>query len=360
MDATQLRASFPVLAERAYLNAGTCGPLPAASTAVSAAIADIAMAKGRTMDYFQHTRDGLAALRSAYAGVLAVTDDDVAITTSTSEGMVRVLAGLDLREGDEVLTSQTEHPGLLGPLSAVRRRGVTVRTAPLADLADAVGPQTKLVACSHVDWTTGALAPPELAQLDIPVLLDGAQGAGAVAIDLDALGCAFYAAAGQKWMCGPVGTGMLYVAPAWREQLVAFAPTYLNLENPGDGLDAHAKATAAAHDSFSLPPESLAAALAAHDVLAAFGWPAVYERARTLAALLAQRLAGAGYVVAPRGETTLVSWEMDDNADVPPRLAEQGVNVRHLPATRYIRASVGAWNDESDLDRLLGALQNAP
>jgi selenocysteine lyase/cysteine desulfurase len=356
MDAAALRAEFPVLRDRAYLNAGTCGPLPAAAATAAAEIAEIAMARGRTMDYFQHTRDGLGALREAYAGVLGVTPDDVAITTSTSEGMVRVLAGLDLRPGDEVLTSTTEHPGLLGPLSAVRRRGVTVRTAPLAEIADAVTAQTKLVACSHVDWTSGALAPTALAQLDIPVLLDGAQGAGAVAIDLEALGCAFYAAAGQKWMCGPVGMGMLYVAPQWRPQLVAFAPTYLNLEDPSAGLDAQAKSTAAAHDSFSLMPESLAGALAAHDVLAAFGWPAVYERGRTLSATLAGELAQRGYIVAPRDATTLISWEMDDNADVPPRLAEHGVAVRHLPGTRYVRASVGAWNDESDLERLLDAL----
>jgi selenocysteine lyase/cysteine desulfurase len=355
MDSAALRAQFPVLADRAYLNAGTCGPLPTAAADAAAVIAEVAIARGRTMDYFQQTRDGLAGLRSAYAALLSVTDDDIAITTSTSEGMVRVLAGLELNPGDEVLTSTTEHPGLLGPLSAVRRRGVTVRAVPLAEIADAVGAQTRLVACSHVDWTTGAVAP-DLSGLEIPVLLDGAQGAGAVPLDMAELGCAFYAAAGQKWLCGAVGTGLLYVAPQWREQLVAFAPTYLNLEDPAAGLDAQAKTTAAAHDSFSLPPESLAASLAAHGVLAGFGWPAVYERARSLAARLAQRLADAGYVVAPRGETTLVSWEMDDNTDVPPRLAERGVAIRALPATRYVRASVGAWNDESDLDRLLDAL----
>jgi len=43
----------------------------------------------------------------------------------------------------------------------------------------------------------------------VPVLFDGAQGAGAIPIDVGELGCAFYAAAGQKWLCGAVGTGML-------------------------------------------------------------------------------------------------------------------------------------------------------
>jgi hypothetical protein len=73
--------------------------------------------------------------RAAYAARLGAEPGDVALTTCTSEGIVRVLAGLDLGPGDEVLTAPDEHPGLLGPLATLRaRRGVTVRTAPLADL----------------------------------------------------------------------------------------------------------------------------------------------------------------------------------------------------------------------------------
>src|SRR6185437_9638958 len=109
---------------------------------------------------------------------------------------------------------------------------IEVRTAPLEALAEAVDPaRTKLVACSHVSWVTGRLAPAALAEVgrEIPVLLDGAQGVGAVPVDLEALGCAFYAGAGQKWLCGPVGTGMLWVAPAWRDRLPALGATYLNL-----------------------------------------------------------------------------------------------------------------------------------
>ncbi len=358
MDAAELRAAFPVLRERAYLNAGTFGPLPSAAADATREVADMAMNRGRTIDYFMVARDALGRLREAYATVMGSTPDDIAITTSTSEGVARVVAGLDLRAGDEVLTSTTEHPGLNGPLTALRRRGFEVRAVPLGEIADAVSPTTKLVACSHVDWTNGGVAPTAaLRELDIPVLFDGAQGAGAVKLDAAELGCAFYAASGQKWMCGPAATGFLYVAPQWREQLTSFAPGYLNLEDPAAGLDAVPKTDAGAYDTFTLSAEALLAALAAQDVLASFGWDSVYERASTLAALLAARLDEAGYTVAPRGATTLVSWEMGDNNDeVPPRLAEHGVVVRHLPGTPYVRASVGAWNDESDLDRLLDAL----
>ena len=357
MDASSLRAEFPVLADRAYLNAGTCGPLPHAAVRAGLEMLDMGASQGRAKDYV----DTLIALRdrqrAAYATTLGADVADVALTTCTSDGVVRVLAGLELGPGDEVLTAPDEHPGLLGPLTTLRdRRGVDVRAVPFADLADAVGPQTKLVACSHVSWITGAVRPEGLAALDVPVLLDGAQGVGAVAFDVTALGCDFYAGSGQKWLCGPIGSGMLWVARDWHQHLAPVGATYLNLENASDGLDARLHPDARRYDAPGVSAETVAAAVAAHDVLAGHGWSEVHARAAALAAGLAERLAAAGRTVAPRGETTLVSFEDDEPEATRDRLAEIGIVVRNLPGTPYVRASVGAWNDERDLERLLDAL----
>jgi L-cysteine/cystine lyase len=187
-------------------------------------------------------------------------------------------------------------------------------------------------------------------------LLDGAQGVGAVPVDVGTLGCAFYAGSGQKWLCGPVGTGMLWVSPAWRERLAPIGTTYINLADASLGLDAEPQPDARRYDAPAISAEIAAAAVAAHDVLADDGWPAVHERAASLAATLAAELAGAGRTIAPRGATTLVSWEDDDPEATRDRLAAEGIIVRHLPGTPYVRASVGAWNDESDLERLLAAV----
>jgi selenocysteine lyase/cysteine desulfurase len=357
MNPTALRAEFAVFEQFAYLNAGTCGPLCRASVkAVADALAQ-AGAEGRGQSYFDPLLDARVRLRQAYAQLLGGAVDDVALTTSTGEGIVRVLAGLDLQPGDEVLTSDEEHPSLQGPLGAARaQRGIEIRVVPFAQIADALRPQTKLVACSHVSWVNGCVVPDLSGADDVPVLLDGAQGIGAVATDVTALGCAFYAGSGQKWLCGPVGSGMLWVSPQWSDRLPASGPTYVNLEDPSAGLSAVPRADAARHDAPAQSLETTVAALAALDVLGGAGWPDVHERAAALAAALADALAQSGREVAARDRTTLVAWKDGDPAATRLTLAEAGVLIRDLPGTGLLRASVGAWNDDSDIERLLSAL----
>jgi len=357
VDHVGLRAEFPVLERLAYLNAGTDGPLPA--RAVEAVAAELAreLRDGRTQAHFERRAELNRQLRAAYATALGCDSADVALTTCTSEGIAQTIGGLALGRGAEILTSDEEHPGLLGALAAARElRGAVVREVPLPSIAEAVGPGTALVACSHVGWVSGLLAPAELSQVDVPVLLDGAQGVGAVAVDVHALGCDAYAGAGQKWLCGPDGTGMLYVGAGLRERLEVSRRGYPNQAHPDAGLDAGVHEDARRFDSMSLSAETVACALAAIEVLEGAGWPAVHERARTLAAQLSDLLAERGREPAPRGDTTLVSFPSTDPPAERARLAESGVVVRNIPNSMLLRASVGAWNNEDDLERLLDAL----
>jgi selenocysteine lyase/cysteine desulfurase len=227
---------------------------------------------------------------------------------------------------------------------------------PLARIADGAGPRTRLIACCHVGWMSGTLAPAELAGLEVPVLLDGAQGVGAIAVDVQAIGCDAYAGAGQKWLCGPDGSGMLFTTPELRERLAVPRRGYPNLLEANDGLDAELQPDARRFDAPSLSAETLATALAAFEVLAGAGWDAVHERARTLAGRFAAELAARGREPVPRHDTTLVSFPSPDPEGERARLAESGVIVRNIPNRPWLRASVGAWNDDADLQRLLGAL----
>lgn len=355
-----LRQGFPVLERSAYLNAGTCGPL---SWATADALGD-AMARatvvGRAAAYYQTLQATHARLRAAYAGALGARPDDVALTTSTSDGLARILAALPLGPGDEVVTSTDEHPGLDGVLLALRAaRGISIRAVPLADVADAVGPATRAVACSHVSWITGERAPEDALRTvgrDVPVIYDGAQGAGAVAVAPEALGCAAYAGAGQKWMCGPVGLGMLWVNPAWRDALTPLAFAYGNLADPAAGLAAEPWPDARAFDTPALSAETAMAGATAAEHLAEVGWEQVFARGAGLADLLEAALRERGFDVAPRERTTLLSVVVDDPPATRDALAAADIVVRDLPGRPYVRVSTGAWNDERDLERLLEVL----
>jgi L-cysteine/cystine lyase len=360
-DLPALRASFPVLDRCTYLNSGTDGPLPAA--AVEAAHDELAeqARAGRASGHHERRRELEDTLRAAYAGLLGCAQEELALTTSTSEGISLVVSGLALGPGDEILTSDEEHPGLLGALQAAHElHGVGIRVAPLTELASAVGDATRLVACSHVSWVGGALAPAGLADVrrEVPVLLDGAQGVGAVPVDVHALGVHAYAGSGQKWLCGPDGIGMLYVHPRLRERLRVGRRGYANLEEPNAGLQARLYPDARRFDCFALSGEAVTCALASLRVLADAGWSQLHDRARLLAARLAVQLAALGRDVAPRGESTLVSFASADPVGERARLLERGVVVRDIPNRQLLRASVGAWNDDRDLQRLLEALDD--
>jgi selenocysteine lyase/cysteine desulfurase len=133
----------------------------------------------------------------------------------------------------------------------------------------------------------------------------------------------------------------------------------MSFADPGDALNSELKPGARRFDAVAAAPEHFAWALASLDVLEGPGLAAVHERATGLAADLAEQLAGRGHTVAPRGRTTLVSWENDDPAATSERLRDDGIVIRNLPGTPYLRAAVGAWNDEHDLERLLFALERA-
>lgn len=349
-----LRAEFPVCERAAFLNAGSDGPVPRRAIEAARDEVERQAVEGRHAEYFARRSELRRQQAAAYAELLGCAPDEVSVTTCTTEGIAIVAAGFG--RGDKIVTSDEEHPGVYAPLGQARARGAEIVTAPFDSLADAVDVSTRAVVCSHVSWVTGSLAPAALASVGVPVIYDGAQGIGAVPIDVKVLDCAAYAGSGQKWLCGPDGSGMLYVAPEFRERVPSLVTSYWNLSYPDAGLDAELWPHARAWDASGLSGETSRFALTSLEVLAEAGWDAVHTRGCELAAQLAAMLANAGHTVRPRGDSTLVAWEHDDAAAANERAREAGVLIRDLPGRNLLRASVGAWNDESDLERLLSAL----
>jgi L-cysteine/cystine lyase len=217
----------------------------------------------------------------------------------------------------------------------------------------AVTPRTRLLALSHVLWTTGQVLPVhELRErTGLPILVDGAQSVGTIPVD--ARGLDFYTISGQKWLCGPEGTGALVVADP--DALRVARPSYLSQQSHEPNGAFQPRAGAARFEP-NLTPN---AALVGLRVALEEPPPWRFERAAAMAERLRELLAQVGEdVVLPSERATLVSWGVpaEESASVVERLAAAGVIVRDLPGRGLVRASVGWWTSEGDLDRLVTAL----
>jgi L-cysteine/cystine lyase len=354
MTFEEARAQFPVLERTAYLNAGTNGPLTRATAEAMIDQAHRDLAEGRSgKAWIERTLELRDEARAGFAAVLGVDPFHVALTDSTSRGCSIVLSGLGLGAEDEVVLTDQEHFGLTAAVYAAGVRVVLADGDEDAILA-AVTPRTRLIATSHVLWTTGRRLDLQRVReaSGLPVLVDGAQSAGA--IELAAGELDFYTVSAQKWLCGPEPTGALFVRDP--ERLRVAMPTYfsqMSYEPTGAFV---AQDGARRFDSVWVPTamlRGLLAALAAHPE-----WR--YERGAEQAARCRELLLQHVEVVTPPGHSTLVSFRPSgDPTELVAALEERGVIVRELPGRNLVRVSCGWWTSEDDLHRLVAGIADA-
>ena len=351
MKFEEARAQFPVLDRYAYLNAGSAGPLPQAVVDAVRARLERDVAEGRSgKTYIEEIFELRERVRGGIADVLGTSAEAIALVESTTRGCQVVLAGLGLGSDDEIVTTADEHFGLLGPVHETGAR-VVVAEADEDALLAAVTPRTRLIALSHVLWTTGR-------RLDLgrlrhpdgpPLLVDGAQSAGAIPVNLESAD--FYTVSAQKWLCGPDPSGALYVRDPERLRVAlpsAFSPLTHDVDGafvPKDG--------ARRFDTGWIGAPSLAgleAALGVHP-----DWR--YVAAAATAARCRELLAPLVEVVTPPDHSTLVTFRSPgDPTELVATLAATGVIVRELPGRNLVRASCGWWTSDDDLRRLAAGL----
>lgn len=226
----------------------------------------------------------LNGLRAAAAAVLKTAAENVAFIKNTTEGLSLIANGYPFKQGDEVISYVHEYPANHYPWKLQERRGVRLvllpdrditGTAPgglpvawtLRDLEERITPRTRVVALSHVQFTSGYAADLQpLAALcrahTIDLVLDVAQSFGCLPIYPEDLPVAAAVTSGWKWLLGPVGSGLMYTSPALRQKL---APVMVGAETMRQGThyldhtwDPHSSAKCF---EYSTSPISLAAAL---------------------------------------------------------------------------------------------------
>jgi L-cysteine/cystine lyase len=367
IDLARVRADMPSTAAFAYLNAGTFGPVPVPSADAQIAEVKSSLESGRIGSAgFVFWGEVTQRAREAFATAASADPDEIALTHSTTDGCNSVVWGLDWSAGDEVVTTTHEHPGLSAPLAELaRRRGVVVHAVePSREaIAAALTGRTRLVALSHVLWTTGDTMPlPGISEdahtAGALVLVDGAQSGGSIRVDPRAEGVDYYTLSGQKWLLGPSGTGALWVRPESLGRLATPSPWYMSknrMASPPEEWGV-ARRLDLSNATFS----ALTGLVAAIAWRGEVGWADGWERAASLAARLREQLrATPGVEVAEvAAPSTIVAFSVAgrEPPDVMTDCEAAGVLVRHIPGFGIVRASVGFWNDESDLERLVAVV----
>lgn len=228
IDVERWRSEFPVCERVTYLNTGYSGPSPTPVVAAIKERLEVESVEGTASPTpLVDGRDLTVRTRATVAGLLGASVDEVCLAENTTEGINIVVNGLPWADGDEIVTYSLEHTSTLIPaLFLQRRRGVRVRVVELAPdehpgvvvekTGAALSPRTRLLLFSHVQYSSGLRMPvAELRALtrdrSVPMLVDGAQAVGQLAVDVRALDVDYYALAGHKWLLGPDGGGALYV-----------------------------------------------------------------------------------------------------------------------------------------------------
>ena len=382
----RLRRQLPIFERYLCMNWAHSGPSP---KPVLRAVQRVLEKESRHGPFHPNVwaeRDAiLGGARKGLAEIIGAGEDEITLTANTTNGINLAAHLFEWKRGDEVIISDSEHPGGYLPWFALRDRyGIRVRPVSidgdderfLDRLKRTLNPRTRMISLSHVAWLSGYRYPirkvsREAKKRNIPLLVDGAQAAGALRVNVKNLGCDFYTISGQKWLMGPQGTGGLYVHRRLRKKLPL----------PAAGSESAASKDLAS-GAYALHPDgrrfetanrgnALYAGLAAGAEQALrIGLPDIQERILALAARLLthfQAMSGvellsdrrSGKQPAHSGLVTIRILGRASGAVVEELLRRHRILTREVPAhPSAVRFSVHYFNTEEEVEFAADIIRN--
>lgn len=400
LDVNKVRADFPILSREVngkplvYLDNGASAQKPqvvidAITTAYSHEYANV----HRGLHYLSNlATEKYEAVRGIIARFLGVADENqIVLNSGTTEGINMVAYGWAmprLQEGDEIILSVMEHHANIVPWHFLReRQGVVLKWVDVdatgaldpQKVLDAIGPKTKLIAVSHLSNVLGtkvdvkAICDGARAK-GVPVLVDGSQAAVHMPVNVDEIGCDFYAITGHK-LYGPSGSGAIFVK---NERMAEMRPFL----GGGDMIREVTKDAVTYND----PPMKFEAGTpgivqtiglgVALEYMMGVGMQDIAAHEDHLSAYAQERLTGLNWLNV-QGTTpdkaAIFSFTMNGAAhahDISTILDKKGIAVRaghhcagplmdHMGVTATCRASFGMYNTTDEIDALVDALELA-
>jgi cysteine desulfurase / selenocysteine lyase len=367
IDWAEIRKQFPVTNRLAYLNSAAAGPVSIASHAAAADYYQKMMTDGDV-----HWNRWLAereAARARLAEFINAEPDEIAFTTNTSSGMNLIVDALE--ERGEVISSELEFP--VTTLPWMHRR-IPVHLLPAVDgeiemqsIREAMTHETGIIALSHVQFSNGFRI--DLDELgrnkgDHALVVNASQSAGAFEIDVKRMQIDALCATGHKWMLAGYGSGFVYISRSLQQQTHAHALSWLSVEEPFEmrNDELRPRHDTAARIELGCPHFAGIFALGASvKLIAEIGIETIQERILELNRRLTARLAENNWQVlsplrneASRSGETLV--RVDHPAEIVRALFRRGIVITEKP--QGIRAATHFFNDETDIERLVGGLND--
>jgi selenocysteine lyase/cysteine desulfurase len=365
-DWDAVRGEFPALEHWTFLNTATFGQLPRRAT--EAVAAHFAHRDELACGDFLAWYDDADRLRAKIGKLIGAEPESIAFVPNASTALGLLLAGLDWRAGDRVLTLEHEFPNNLYAPGSLGRFGVEMAACSWERLYEAVDAKTRLVIVSSVNYNTG-FAPPlgELADFlrarGVLLYIDGTQSVGALRFDAARVRPDMFAVHAYKWLLSPNGAGFFYIAPELRERLqpnvVGWRShrDWRNVDNLHHGTPEFTS-SAEKYEGGSLSFALLYAMEASVDLMLEIGPDVVEERVLSLAGDVRGILRELGAQVADTASPIVAARFAGRDVSALARALKER---RVLVAARrgHLRVSPHLYNNQQDLEifgRTLGSL----
>jgi L-cysteine/cystine lyase len=376
-----VRAALPSLSAAIQLNTGSVGPIPAEVAVAMSELETYERDFGRAqIEYWHETVQRIDEARAGVAAVIGGELDEVALTHAATDGMNLGTWAIDWHHGGRAVATCHEHVGGVGPLYIVADRyGVDLGFAEfpgnatddeiLAEFDRLVTPGTKLVSFSHVLWTSGLVMPvrriADLAhERGALVLVDGAQAAGAIPVNVRDLGVDMYAVPAQKWLLGPEGLGAMWVRQELLEDARLTFAGYSQFESSDSRGNRQLRSDARRFQGVGFHRPSIVGMARAIGWLTMFvGLEFVHRRGAEMAHRtidLLARIDGVELLTPADRMAGLISFRIggwEPQQAMYELQARTFCIIRTLPLVNALRISIGFWTTEDEVDRFLDGVR---